>query len=150
MLGHPQLLWETSWVPVSHHLHIKEFLHRLNLPSFRLCSTGYDWLSGLQVHVCWLMSNFSSTSTNKSSPQSYSQPSHPQVCANPGDFPNSGAGPCTWHSSTSWGSHRRQLKPVRVPLADIPFLEEINCTSQLGVICRPAEGAHCVCDWCRY
>ena len=33
------------------------------------------------------------------------------------------------------------LKPVKVPLDGIPSLWHINCTAQLGVVCRLAEGA---------
>ncbi|KAK4811172.1 hypothetical protein QYF61_019803 [Mycteria americana] len=33
------------------------------------------------------------------------------------------------------------LKPVQVPLDGIPSLKRINCTTQLGVICKLAEGA---------
>ncbi|KAK4828346.1 hypothetical protein QYF61_026007 [Mycteria americana] len=32
------------------------------------------------------------------------------------------------------------LKPVKVPLDGIPSLKHINCTTQLGVICKLAEG----------
>ena len=33
------------------------------------------------------------------------------------------------------------LKPVKGPLDGIPSLKSTNCTSQLGVICKLAEGA---------
>ncbi|KAK4829273.1 hypothetical protein QYF61_002665 [Mycteria americana] len=33
------------------------------------------------------------------------------------------------------------LKPVKVPLDGIPSLKCINCTTHLGVICKPAESA---------
>ncbi|KAK4824302.1 hypothetical protein QYF61_013047, partial [Mycteria americana] len=33
------------------------------------------------------------------------------------------------------------LKPVKVPLDGIPSLKRINCTTQLGLICKLAEGA---------
>ncbi|KAK4805320.1 hypothetical protein QYF61_018183 [Mycteria americana] len=33
------------------------------------------------------------------------------------------------------------LKPVKVPLDGIPSLKHINCTTQLGVFCKLAEGA---------
>ena len=33
------------------------------------------------------------------------------------------------------------LKPVQVPLDGIPFLQCVHCTTQLGVVCKPAEGA---------
>ncbi|KAK4826184.1 hypothetical protein QYF61_006128 [Mycteria americana] len=41
------------------------------------------------------------------------------------------------------------LEPVKVPLAVIPSLRQINCTAQLGVICKLAEGAldPTVCHW---
>ena len=33
------------------------------------------------------------------------------------------------------------LKPVQVPLDSIPSLKHVNCTTQLGVTCKLAEGA---------
>jgi len=33
------------------------------------------------------------------------------------------------------------LKPVKVPLHGIPSLKHVSCTTQVGVLCRLAEGA---------
>jgi len=36
------------------------------------------------------------------------------------------------------------LKPVKIPLDGIPSLKLLSCTTQLGVICKFAEGADAV------
>ena len=33
------------------------------------------------------------------------------------------------------------IKPVKVPLDGMPSLKRVNCTTELGVICKLAEGA---------
>jgi len=33
------------------------------------------------------------------------------------------------------------LQPVQVPLGSFPSFQRIDCTAQLGVICKLAEGA---------
>lgn len=57
------------------------------------------------------------------------------------ELPDPGGGPWTCPCWTLWGSHKWTLKPVKVLLDDIPSLQRVNCTKQLGVISKLAEGA---------
>lgn len=69
---------------------------------------------------------------------SYSQFLHSPVCIDTGGCLNSGVAPCTWFHEVPVDL---LLEFVQVPLDGILSIRHVTHTTQLGVICKLAEGA---------
>ncbi|KAK4824175.1 LOW QUALITY PROTEIN: hypothetical protein QYF61_011472, partial [Mycteria americana] len=89
---------------------------------------------------CRLMSSFSSISTPKAFSAGCSRSHHPPACIETEDCPDPGdpalglVEPHEVHTGPL-------LELVQVPLDDSLSFWHVNCTTQLGVICKLAEGA---------
>jgi len=83
---------------------------------------------------CWLMSSFLSIRTPKSCRAALSEFS---VSTCVWDCPDSNTIPCSWPCWTSLDSHR----PTSQAYPGIPSFCCVNCTTQLGVVSKLAEGA---------
>lgn len=103
------------------------------------CSLGYNCLSGLWVHTAGSCpASHTPTPSPSQTQQCYSQSLHPAACIDKGAYPNTAAAPCTWPYGTSWGSHGSI--PCPGPSIWYPVLQ-VWSTTQLGDVCRLAEGA---------
>ena len=92
---------------------------------------------------CWLMSSFYSPGSPSPSWQGCSQTIHPPVCIDTGDFPDPGAGPCTWPFVNirlfAWAQSSSLSRSLW--MASRPSSESAAPLTQLVVICKLAEGA---------
>lgn len=104
------------------------------------CSLGYNWLPGLWVLIVGSCPASHPPIPSPQTQQGCCQSLHPAGCIDKGGYPDRGAAPCTWPYGTSWGSHGSIPRACPGLSVRYPLLQ-VWSTTQLGDVCRLAEGA---------
>ncbi|KAK4829865.1 hypothetical protein QYF61_007257 [Mycteria americana] len=104
-------------------------------------SPGCGWLSGLRAHIVSSYPAFHPPASPSPSLQGCSQSLHPPACIDTGIAPTQVQDLALGFVEPHEVHMGPLLKLVQVPLDGIPSLRHVNCTTQLGVTCKLAEGA---------
>ncbi|KAK4822863.1 hypothetical protein QYF61_020714 [Mycteria americana] len=102
---------------------------------------GYSWPSGLQVHIVGSCPSFHPPVSPSPFLQGCSQSLHPPACIDTGVAPTQVQDPALGLVEPHEVHTGPLLELVQVPLDGIPSLRCVNCATELGVICKLAEGA---------
>ena len=105
------------------------------------CSPGYGWLSGLRAHIAGSCPAVHPPVPPSPSLQGCSQSFHRPACIDTRGCRDPGAGLALGLVEPHEVHMGPFLDLVQVPLNGIPSLRCVNRTTQLGVICKFAEGA---------